>query len=134
MLVVLDEPQKNRWGGVAAAPVFREISESILTRFNRDIDLKRLSTLPAEPEMSIVPASAIPVLHERANSFNQPGREQFVPDFTGLSLREVLQAGQDLGIDIRVTGSGWAVSQKEQTPSHSKGRPLCHVFFSDSIR
>lgn len=134
VLVVLDEPQKNRWGGVAAAPVFREISESILTRFNRDIDLTRLSKLPVEPEMSIVPASAIPVLHERVHAFDQPDREHFVPDFTGLSLREVLQAGQDLGIDIRVTGSGWAVSQKAQMPSHSQGRPLCHVFFSDSIR
>ncbi|MCK9230709.1 MAG: penicillin-binding transpeptidase domain-containing protein [Syntrophales bacterium] len=134
VLVVLDEPQKNRWGGVAAAPVFREISESILTRFNRDIDLKRLSALQVEREMSIVPASAVPVFNERVNSFNQPAHEQFFPDFTGLSLREVLQAGQDLGIDIRVTGSGWAVNQKEQMPSHSKGRPLCHVFFSDSIR
>lgn len=134
VLVVLDEPQKSRWGGVAAAPVFREISESILTRFNRDIDLKRLATLSAEPELSIVPASAFPVLHERVNSFDQPEREHRVPDFTGLSLREVLQAGQDLGIDIRVTGSGWAVRQKAQMPSHEKGRPLCHVFFSGPIR
>lgn len=134
VLVVLDEPQKNRWGGVAAAPVFRDISENILTRFNRDIDLKRLSTLPAEPEISILPASAIPAPHERVHSFNHPEREHLVPDFTGLSVREVLRAGQDLGIDIRVTGSGWAVSQQVQVPSHSQGRPLCHVLFSDSIR
>jgi cell division protein FtsI (penicillin-binding protein 3) len=37
ILVILDEPQRDKWGGVAAAPVFREIGEQILTRFRTNI-------------------------------------------------------------------------------------------------
>ena len=29
MLVVIDEPQTNKWGGVVAAPVFRKVAERV---------------------------------------------------------------------------------------------------------
>jgi cell division protein FtsI (penicillin-binding protein 3) len=37
ILVTLDEPQRDKWGGVAAAPVFKNIGEQILTCFKTDI-------------------------------------------------------------------------------------------------
>ncbi|MDD5475682.1 MAG: penicillin-binding transpeptidase domain-containing protein, partial [Syntrophales bacterium] len=134
VLVMLDEPQKDRWGGVAAAPVFREISENILTRFNNDINLRRVADIPVEPRIPILPASAVSADNGAINSFKHTEAELVVPDFTGLSLREVLKAGRDLGIDIKFEGSGWAVGQKVQMPVNSKDRPACLVFFSSDIR
>ena len=37
ILVILDEPQRDRWGGVAAAPVFKNIGEQLLTCFKTNI-------------------------------------------------------------------------------------------------
>ena len=37
ILVILDEPQRDKWGGVAAAPVFKNIGEQILTCFRTNI-------------------------------------------------------------------------------------------------
>ena len=31
MIVVIDEPQGEAWGGVVAAPVFRRVGEQVLT-------------------------------------------------------------------------------------------------------
>ncbi len=37
ILVILDEPQRDKWGGVAAAPVFKNIGEQLLTCFRTNI-------------------------------------------------------------------------------------------------
>jgi len=37
ILVILDEPQRDKWGGVAAAPVFKNIGEQILNCFKTNI-------------------------------------------------------------------------------------------------
>lgn len=136
VLVVLDEPQKERWGGMAAAPVFKGISEHILTCFNRDIDLSRMAEEGGvEPEMLIKPASMFssPVIGAMDPVINTSS-EVPVFDFTGLSMRDVLKAGKELGIDIRVSGSGWAVSQTVHAPAVPGDRPRCYVSFSSDIR
>ncbi|MCK7471536.1 MAG: penicillin-binding transpeptidase domain-containing protein [Desulfomicrobium escambiense] len=37
ILVILDEPQRDKWGGVAAAPVFKNIGDQILNCFKTNI-------------------------------------------------------------------------------------------------
>ncbi len=136
VVVVLDEPRKNPWGGVSAAPVFSKISQHIVTRFNREIDLNRVAKRVIEPEFPIMPASA-PAHRADAGVFDltkQKSSDFPSPDFTGFSMREVLQAGKELGINIRVSGSGWAVSQKMQPPAGPGERPVCFVSFSSDFR
>ncbi|OPL16720.1 MAG: hypothetical protein AVO39_00045 [delta proteobacterium MLS_D] len=136
VVVVLDEPIKNPWGGASAAPVFSKISQHIVTRFNRDIDLNRVAKRVIEPEFPIIPASA-PIHGADTvvfDSTKQKTSDFPSPDFTGLSMREVLHAGKEFGIDIRVSGSGWAVSQKMQPPSGPGKRPVCFVSFSNDFR
>ncbi len=119
------------FGGAVAAPVFRavaeetlrilevpkDLSEPVPDQENQVVDEDDVSIADlAEPDeseapnaASMVPASApIPLA---------PGPR--VPDFTGLTARQVAERAAALGIAIRLDGSGVA-RQQEPTP----GNPL----------
>jgi cell division protein FtsI (penicillin-binding protein 3) len=105
-LVLIDEPEVNVYGGVVAAPVFRNIAQAAL---------RRLAVAPAKP-------AAIPAL---ANLSELPIRRptklpevnaveansNAIPDFLGLSLREALEKAQSLKMKLRLQGSGYVVKQ-----------------------
>ncbi|MCK9274914.1 MAG: penicillin-binding transpeptidase domain-containing protein [Syntrophales bacterium] len=131
--VMLDEPKKDRWGGMAAAPVFRDISEQILTCFNKDIELKRVADRGIEREMKIIEVSASGNFYGADNEIRRIGLNSPVPDFTGMSIREVIRAAHDLNISIRTAGNGWAVNQTV-IPGKDNEETCITVFFNNEIR
>jgi len=57
-----------------------------------------------------------------------------MPDFSGLSLREVVQRSAGLGLRLKVSGSGVATAQSPPARGKvSKGR-VCEVFFSSNSK
>lgn len=130
ILVILDEPQRDKWGGVASAPVFKNIAEQILTCFkthirnnpsyeeektNRDARLKLVATDPAIDRQK----------HEQ----NIPD-ESTMPDFRGLTIRDALRKAKERGIELQIAGNGWAVNQVP-APGVAIGEPrYCTVSFS----
>jgi cell division protein FtsI (penicillin-binding protein 3) len=128
ILVILDEPQRDKWGGVAAAPVFRDIGEQILTRFRTNIranppwgeekpgvDMKvRLVSAPAPLAVPDIPAAD----------------DALVPDFRGLSIREVIRKSKEKGLEVRISGSGWATAQQPAAGHPAPENRLCTVTFS----
>jgi cell division protein FtsI (penicillin-binding protein 3) len=128
ILVILDEPQRDRWGGVAAAPVFKNIGEQLLTRFKThmrevplpeeekpETDLKfKLASTPA-PQV-IAPSPAVD--------------DARIPDFRGMSIREVLKKSKEKGLDVRIIGSGWATEQQPAAGRPAPENRLCTVTFS----
>ena len=132
--IMLDEPQKDRWGGVAAAPVFKEISEQILTCFNKEIELKRVVAVKPEPPMKILNVSASDRLYSEGDILHAHRQDSSEPDFTGMSMREVLQTARVWGITVKMVGNGWAVNQTS-TPGRNKNeKPNMTVFFSRAIK
>lgn len=130
MLIVLDEPQRDRWGGMAAAPVFKNIGEQLLNRFKtgiqRNPEPEMEITIP-ENKMGLQLVSAPATL---ANIIETEMDETLMPDFKGLTIREALQKSRERGLDIHVAGSGWA---KEQLPQAGMPLPesgVCSVTFS----
>jgi len=125
ILVVLDEPQRDRWGGVAAAPVFKNIGEQLLTCFKTNIrenpigkpvsgDMKvRLATVPAPPT-------------DRSGTETD---ETAVPNFRGMTIREVVKKSKEKGIEVRVIGSGWAIAQQPAAGMPAPEDRLCTVTF-----
>jgi cell division protein FtsI (penicillin-binding protein 3) len=128
MLVILDEPQRDRWGGVAAAPVFRDIGEQILTRFKTNI---RDNPLPAEEkqgvDMKLKLVSAPAPQTVQASTEEDDTR---IPDFRGMSIREVLRKSKEKGLDVQIIGSGWATEQKPAPGRTAPENRLCTVTFS----
>jgi len=126
ILVVLDEPKIDRWGGVAAAPVFRKVSEQILSCSSGSLEVKDVAATEEEgEEAQIIQASTMAdMVHHDAKD-----DESVIPDFEGMSLREALRVAQNRGIALKTAGSGWAMSQNPAPGTPIKGTQPCYVLF-----
>jgi len=131
ILVTLDEPQRDKWGGLAAAPVFKNIGEQILTCFKTDI--KESPFLVPEEEkkgsVKLKLVSAPQTISTQADA-EKDADEPFMPDFRGMTIKDALMKAREKGIDIKVTGSGWAVSQKPKAGVSIHRHRSCTVSFS----
>ncbi len=108
-LVLIDEPEVNVYGGVVAAPVFRNIAQAAL---------RRLAVAPAKP--APIPALASQPEPPSRRAPKQPAAAAVeasadaTPDFLGLSLREALEKAQSLKMELRLQGSGYVVRQRNE--------------------
>ncbi|MEK7827185.1 MAG: penicillin-binding transpeptidase domain-containing protein, partial [Thermodesulfobacteriota bacterium] len=128
ILVVLDEPQRDRWGGVAAAPVFKNIGEQLLTCFKTNI---RENPIPEEGkpvsgDMKVRLASVPAPPTDRSGTETD---ETAVPNFRGMTIREVVKKSKEKGIEVRVIGSGWAIAQQPAAGMPAPEDRLCTVTF-----
>jgi cell division protein FtsI (penicillin-binding protein 3) len=105
-LVLIDEPEVNVYGGVVAAPVFRNIAQGALRHLA--VAPQKATPIPAAPVQPEIPQRQIA---------KRPPTKAFVdgaeatPDFVGLSLREALEKAQALKVKVRLQGNGYVVKQ-----------------------
>ncbi len=106
VLVLVDEPEVNVYGGVVAAPVFRNIARGAL---------RHLAVAPQKPDL--VPAAAsraeLPARHpaKKENEMVTDGSPTAVPDFLGLSLREAIEKSRSMKVKVKMQGYGYVVKQ-----------------------
>lgn len=100
ILVLIDEPEKSAYGGLVAAPAFRNIARGAL---------RHLGVVPERGDPFLVPAG--PAGLERRNGGGWRGDSSGVPDFRGLSLRQALGKASALKVPVELRGSGYVVSQ-----------------------
>ena len=124
ILVVLDEPAINRWGGVAAAPVFRNISEKIMRCSDRDIEINRVVAEQEGPGADILRIASGDAVSD-AGKWDGVG----MPDFSGMSVRDVLRLSRTMGVEVKIAGSGWAVRQNPAAGTALDGLTVCAVSF-----
>ncbi|MFH1465534.1 MAG: penicillin-binding protein [Pseudomonadota bacterium] len=113
--VVVDTPTEgSRYGGIAAAPAFREVAT---------VAMRQLAVPPREPVADEVVEAVEPVHHQASSwsvgsleargldlAWTEGGRLR-VPDLTGLGLRDVLVLFEDSGLELSLQGHGRAVAQ-----------------------
>jgi len=129
ILVMLDEPKIHRWGGAAAAPVFKEVSEQILRCFNNSMELREVAANENNEGVRIIQVST-----DRETIYHDTKvDESIIPDFEGMSMREVLKISQNRGIDIRIAGSGWVVSQNPAPGARIEENLPCYVLFDKGV-
>jgi len=116
ILALVDEPEAKKYGGLVAAPVFREVGAWSLNhlRVIPDVRMVRADEL-VESGNSRNSGSS---LHVEVSQ-EGPG---LLPDFRGQTMREVLRGGRSLGVSVLVDGTGLAVAQKPEP-----GSPLSNV-------
>ena len=127
MLVILDEPQWDKWGGVAAAPVFRNIGEQLLTCFKTGIrGNPAIEEEKPGVDMKVRLASApLPLAAQETMDSD----DAHIPDFRGMSIREVLKRSKEKGLEVEIVGSGWATAQKPAAGLPAPENRLCTVTF-----
>jgi len=100
ILVVLDDPRGQHYGGTVAAPVFREIAEGAL---------RYLGVPPSIPSRSI--AIDRPLLAAFSQSSKPATERNAVPDLRGLDARAAIARAVSSGLTVRAIGSGVVTSQ-----------------------
>jgi hypothetical protein len=60
------------------------------------------------------------------------GDESRIPDFRGLTIREVLKRAKERGLEVKTTGSGWAVHQEPVPGTPIESHRLLSVSFSSN--
>jgi cell division protein FtsI (penicillin-binding protein 3) len=115
ILVLLDEPKGKAYGGLIAAPVFSRVASQ---------SLRYLKVMPTEkvtrPVLStIAEVIDMPVAPQRYDASLPVSDLPQMPDFSGMSYRQVMQVMQNSGLNIRLRGSGRVVAQ-----SPRPGQPI----------
>jgi len=109
ILVMIDEPKGISYGGVVAGPVFSEVGLWSLNhlRVNPQIKLVEKGTDVEQDTDQL--SNPIPQKTEQPPVKVEAG---FLPDFSGLGMREVLKKGRSLGLKVVLKGTGLAVRQE----------------------
>lgn len=107
ILVVVDEPKGQTYGGLVAAPVFARIAEQSLRYLQ--VSPTRPVEQPSLPDFVFEEAAAttLPPLV----TISEKGQVPSMPDCIGMSSRQVLQTMERIGLNIKLTGSGRVVEQ-----------------------
>jgi cell division protein FtsI (penicillin-binding protein 3) len=108
ILVMVDEPRGVIYGGDVAGPVFKEVGQWTLNRLRVQPSLKLAAAESIDRKQEPVKAVRKPVIHEGVNDGSR------LPDFRGLTMREVLRDISSLGLNITLEGSGLAVAQSPE--------------------
>jgi cell division protein FtsI (penicillin-binding protein 3) len=130
ILVVLDEPRKGHYGGIVAAPVFRDVG-------SWSLNAMRVNPTTASVEQNESPGAS---QAGRALSDEEGGAMRelqlsltaeagILPDFRGLTMREVVTEVRSLGLDMNLEGSGLAFEQDPKAGLPLKGVALVKVSF-----
>jgi cell division protein FtsI (penicillin-binding protein 3) len=105
-MVLVDEPESNVYGGVVAAPVFRNIARGAL---------RHLAVAPQKLEL--VPTAIGPADFPRRRAVKRETEVAFdrgaaaVPDFVGLSLREAVEKARAMRVKVKMHGNGYVIRQ-----------------------
>ena len=124
ILVILDEPQRDKWGGVASAPVFKKIAEQILNCFKTNI--RETPVFEKEKTDKVQLVSAQQILAP-SNAAEDDGSS--MPDFSGLTIREAMKKAKAESIELKISGNGWAVRQYPPARTPLGDERLCNVVF-----
>ncbi len=106
--VIIDEPRGVSYGGVVAAPAFKAIAEQVLPLmgvYPKGIAYLSRADIQNMPDQGKEIVSSAPV---KEDGLVEPG---IMPDFSGQTMRQVLQTAKKLDLHLKFVGSGRAVAQ-----------------------
>jgi cell division protein FtsI (penicillin-binding protein 3) len=130
VIVVIDEPQGNNFGGVVAAPVFKGIVEKVLPYLN----VFPKGTQVVKNESEFIPKREVQgdeLLVEGVKMGKGMGRVM-MPDLTGLSMRNAMSRIEKTGLIIRISGNGKVVDQVPKPGAMIEKGDICYLRFQSS--
>lgn len=109
VVVTLDEPEGDAYGGLLAAPVFSEIVEQSLRYLHVPARLDTLSVSSEEPKVSRT-EKHFSALGPKLLQIDRAAGDS-MPDFRGMSARQVLQVMERMNLNVHIDGYGRVVNQ-----------------------
>ena len=131
ILVVIDEPRTSPYGGVVAAPVFREVAANTLCYMKATSGNNQGSAEVCAPIKKAAPVEGmetgvlVPVKNTGITIDTEETRTaaatRIMPDFSGMSMRRVLQIMEKQQLNIQVRGTGRVIEQHPQPGAEIQG-------------
>jgi cell division protein FtsI (penicillin-binding protein 3) len=117
-LILVNSPERGKYGGAVAAPIFKEVAEKII-RSNEKFFQSNQTIKQEKPELinsysSINPESKItPVSNHTTKKIDNiyALKNNLMPDLSNYSLRDALLFLSQLGLKYTISGSGTVVAQ-----------------------
>lgn len=138
MIIIVDEPKGAIYGGVVAAPIFREIAAQAL-RFLGYYPEVQPKTAPTDTTLVKQPAKAKPITPApgapapvTASTISLPletGPLKQMPNFKGMPIRKVLSVLNRHGIRCQLEGRGLAAEQRPEPGAPLPANNVCYVKF-----
>ncbi|HLN85160.1 MAG TPA: penicillin-binding transpeptidase domain-containing protein [Candidatus Limnocylindrales bacterium] len=113
-LVLIDEPEAQVYGGVVAAPAFRNIAQGALRR----LAVAPEKATPVAATAKQMDSTTPPLVKRIETSAPAHIDADAVPSFIGLSFREALEKAQTLKVKVRLQGNGYVVKQAPTAGGH----------------
>lgn len=120
ILVIIDSPRTATYGGIVAAPVFRQIAE---------YGLDRLGLRVASMSM---PATETEANKVRLVNWTAADAERGMPSFIGLSMRQALIQAARAGWDVQANGSGYVLAQDPSPGAERAPSRKLHLRFGSA--
>ena len=106
--VSVDEPRGKAYGGLIAAPVFARVAGQSLSHLNilpRDFgESFQVAQAELEPLPDLAPLLPVADAPDRQDGL-------LMPDFRGMSFRQVLRAMEQQKLNLKLSGSGQVIEQ-----------------------
>jgi cell division protein FtsI (penicillin-binding protein 3) len=112
LYLAIVKPKGEILGGRIAAPAIREAAEELINYLGIP---RGRSPQIVHPGTVVIPAIPYPTVNER------------VPDFTGLSKRQLLPLLQREDLRILISGDGWVVGQEPAPGSPITGETIINL-------
>lgn len=96
--IVVKDPKIHKFGGSVAAPAFKNVGEKIINYYKIN-NIKAFDTKISIPDNIFI------------NANKRIVNNKLIPDFKGLTLKEVLYLAGKLGIKVKIRGSGFVTYQ-----------------------
>jgi cell division protein FtsI (penicillin-binding protein 3) len=149
IVVIVDEPKGAIFGGVVAAPIFREIAAQSLRvlgyypkpEMDKNMPVLVKGATPAKgaktAKAALTPVSApvpLPTLAQLLPFKVKQSKEPptVMPDLRGYTMRQVLDLLNQTGLKCRLEGSGLAVNQEPSPGTAITPGATCSVKFQSS--
>jgi len=140
--VLISKPKGKYYGGMVAAPVFKNINEKILAlgqtikkESKQQSDIKTVQNENQENK-----SDYYPVEHQIdrgvkkvENIFVSNTKKNIMPDLIGMTIKEALLIMNEMGIQCSISGSGLVTKQSIPPGTIIKSRKVCRITCSQLI-
>ncbi|HIJ82228.1 MAG TPA: PASTA domain-containing protein, partial [Desulfuromonadales bacterium] len=133
--VIIDEPQGVKYGGIVAAPAFRGIAQNALAYLKIQPTQPLTAKVKPSDKKAAATSADLSVSDDDASDGDEeetPAEGGVMPNFSGMSIRRVLQVMEKRGINIRLIGSGRAAEQSPPPGGKIQGGGKVWIRFTPS--
>jgi cell division protein FtsI (penicillin-binding protein 3) len=140
--VLINEPKGKYYGGVVAAPVFKNILGRILSLekidqhqpvLQTDIKSVRNEPLDHKTESLTYKTESTGNFNKSENIFISDENQVVMPDLRGKTIKEALVILNEMGIHFRISGNGVVIEQSIVPGSPIKNKKTCLLTCSQVV-